>query len=140
MLEPKKSKFIKVHKRGLKGFAYRGNILSFGDYGIKSIDKFKYINQKQIESARVAINKFLKKGSKLYINIFPNKPITKKPQEVRMGKGKGNFETWVCPVKPGRILFEIKGIKYNIAKKALLAGSYKLPIKTKIVISNYIYD
>ncbi|XBT18640.1 MAG: 50S ribosomal protein L16 [Candidatus Shikimatogenerans sp. Tcar] len=140
MLEPKKNKFIKVHKRRLKGLSYRGNILSFGDYGIKSIDKFKFINQKQIESARVAINKFLKKGSKLYINIFPNKPITKKPQEVRMGKGKGNFDTWVCPVKPGRILFEIKGINYNIAYKALLAGSHKLPIKTKIIISKFIYD
>lgn len=138
MLEPKKSKFIKIHKRKLKGNSHRGNILSFGDYGIKSIDKFTYITQKQIESARVAINKFLKKGSKLYINIFPNRPITKKPQEVRMGKGKGNFDMWVCPVKSGRILFEIKGIEYNIAKKALLAGSYKLPIRTKIVISNFI--
>lgn len=138
MLEPKKIKFIKVHKRNIKGMSTRGNLLNFGDYGLKSIDKFKYITQKQIESARVAISKFLKKESKLYINIFPNKPITKKPQEVRMGKGKGNFETWVCPVKPGRILFEIKGLNYNKAKKALLSGGYKLPIKTKILVSNFI--
>ncbi|XBT18318.1 MAG: 50S ribosomal protein L16 [Candidatus Shikimatogenerans sp. Tduv] len=137
MLEPKKSKFIKIHKRRIKGISKRGNILNFGDYGLKSISKFTYITQKQIESARVAINKFLNKYSKLYITIFPNVSITKKPQEVRMGKGKGNFDTWVCPIKPGRILFEIKGIDYITAKKALLAGSHKLPLKTKIIISYY---
>ncbi|XCC45273.1 MAG: 50S ribosomal protein L16 [Candidatus Shikimatogenerans sp. Ttur] len=138
MLQPKKIKYLKVQKGSFKGISYRGNMLYNGEYGLKSIDNFKFITQKQIEAARIAINKYLEKGNKLFINIFPYKPITKKPQEVRMGKGKGNFEIWVCPVKPGKIIFELKNINYKLAKKALIAGSHKLPIKTKFIVSNFI--
>ncbi|XBT18790.1 MAG: 50S ribosomal protein L16 [Candidatus Shikimatogenerans sp. AspAUS03] len=137
MLEPKKIKHLKVQKNILKGPSTRGTKLIFGNYGIKSIDKFKFITQKQIESARISISKFLRNNGKLFIKIFPYKPITKKPQEVRMGKGKGAFEMWVSPVRSGKIIFELKNMEYLEAKKALIAASHKLPIKTKFIYLNY---
>ncbi|WOX79419.1 50S ribosomal protein L16 [Candidatus Shikimatogenerans bostrichidophilus] len=129
-----KKKYLKQQKGRIKGFAKRGYKLHFGKYGIQSIDKQKYITEKQIEAARVAATRYMKREGKLYINIFTYKPITKKPQEVRMGKGKGNVEYNVAVVKPGRILFEINGVSENIAKEALRLCAQKLPVKTKYII------
>ncbi|WGH26193.1 MAG: 50S ribosomal protein L16 [Candidatus Shikimatogenerans bostrichidophilus] len=131
-----KKKYNKKQKGKMKGFTKRGNKLNFGKYGIQSIDKPKYITERQIEAARVAATRYMKRYGKLYINIFPDKPITKKPQEVRMGKGKGNVEYFVAVVKPGKILFEINGVSEKIAKEALRLCSKKLPIKTKYIIYN----
>ncbi len=130
MLQPKKTKFRKMHKGRNRGFATRGNKVSFGEYGLKSLD-FARITSRQIESARRAINRYIKRGGKVWIRIFPDKPITKKPIEVRMGKGKGNVEYWVALVQPGRMLFEIEGVTEEIAREALRLASAKLPIKTE---------
>ncbi|WGH25021.1 MAG: 50S ribosomal protein L16 [Candidatus Shikimatogenerans bostrichidophilus] len=129
-----KKKFLKRQKGRMKGNAKRGYRLNFGLYGLQSIDKAKYITEKQIEAARVAGTRYMKREGNLYINIFPDKPITKKPQEVRMGKGKGTVEYYVAVVKPGRILFEINGVSEEIAKEALRLCSQKLPIKTKYIL------
>ncbi|WGH26649.1 MAG: 50S ribosomal protein L16 [Candidatus Shikimatogenerans bostrichidophilus] len=131
-----KKKYTKKQKGRMKGYSKRGNKLFFGQYGIQSIDKPKYITENQIEAARVACTRYMKREGKLYININPDKPITKKPQEVRMGKGKGNVEYNVAVVKPGRILFEISGVSKKIAIEALRLGSQKLPIKIKYVFYN----
>jgi len=136
MLQPKKTKYKKEQKGRIKGRATRGNILSFGTFGLKSLTS-NFITSRQIEAARVAATRYIKREGQLWINIFPDKPLTKKPQEVRMGKGKGVVELWVAPVKPGRILFELSSdISLDNAKEALRLASQKLPVKTKFIISN----
>lgn len=136
MLQPKKTKYQKEQKGRIKGNATRGNKLSFGTFGLKSLES-NFITSRQIESARVAATRYIKKEGKLWINIFPNKPLTKKPQEVRMGKGKGVVELWVATVKPGSILFELSSdIALEIAKEAFRLAAQKLPVKTKFIISN----
>jgi large subunit ribosomal protein L16 len=133
MLAPKKMKFRKRQKGRLRGKAHRGSTISFGEIGLKTLDHGKLTAQ-QIESARVAIMRHIKRGGKVWIRIFPDRPITKKPAEVRMGKGKGSPEGWYAPVKPGRILYEVTGVSLELAKEALKRASYKLPVKTVIVV------
>jgi len=136
MLQPSRTKFRKQQKgRNNRSVITKGNKLSFGDFGIKSLESSR-ITARQIESARIVISKHLKRVGKIWIRIFPDKPITKKPLEVRQGKGKGNVEYWVALVQPGRVLFEISGVPYNIAFSALKLASYKLPVKT-LFVSNF---
>lgn len=132
MLMPKKVKYRKMQKGRMHGKAYRGGTIAFGEYGLKALEP-GWITSRQIEAARVAIQRALKRGGKLWIRIFPDKPITKKPAETRMGKGKGNPEYWVAVVKPGRILYEIAGVSEEVAMEAMRLASYKLPVTTKIV-------
>lgn len=132
MLAPKRVKYRKMQKGRMKGMATRGNRLSFGDYGLKALE-CGWLTSKQIEAARIAITRYVKRGGKVWIRIFPDKPITKKPAETRMGKGKGAPEGWVAVIKPGRILYEIKGVSEEVAKEALRLASYKLPIATRFV-------
>jgi large subunit ribosomal protein L16 len=132
MLAPKKIKYRKRQKGRIKGVAQRGNTLNFGDYGLKALGKGR-ITAQQIEAARIAITRHVKRKGKIWIRIFPDKPITKKPAETRMGKGKGGVEYWVAPVKPGRILYEMEGVDEKAAVEALRLASHKLPIPTKIV-------
>ena len=132
MLSPKRTKYRKRQRRGLRGKANRANTIAFGDVGIVAAER-KWITNRQIEAARVAMTRYIRRGGKVWIRIFPDMPYTQKPAETRMGKGKGNPEHWVAVVKPGRVMFEIGGIGVDVAKEALhLAGS-KLPIATKIV-------
>ncbi|KAB1442333.1 50S ribosomal protein L16 [Pseudodesulfovibrio senegalensis] len=133
MLAPKKVKFRKRQKGRNRGKALRGNSVAFGDIGLKALEHGKLTSQ-QIESARVAIMRHIKRGGKVWIRIFPDFPITSKPAEVRMGKGKGAPEGWCAPVKPGRVMYEVKGVDLALAKEALKRASYKLPIKTTIVV------
>ncbi len=132
MLSPKKTKYRKRQKGRLKGVASRGNTLAFGDFGLKALGK-GFISAQQIEAARIAITRHVKRKGKIWIRIFPDKPITSKPAEVRMGKGKGSVEGWVAPVKPGRILYEMEGIEESVAREALRLASHKLSVPTKIV-------
>lgn len=132
MLAPKKVKYRKMMKGRMNGKAYRGADVSFGEFGIKAIEP-GWITSRQIEAARVAITRHAKKGCKVWIRIFPDKPITKKPAETRMGKGKGNPEYWVAVVKPGRILYEVSGISEEVAREAFERASQKLPVATKFV-------
>ncbi len=132
MLQPKRTKFRKRHKGRVKGNAQRGSTLSFGTFGLKALEA-TWITNRQIESARVAITRYMKREGKVWIRIFPDKPITKKPLEVRMGKGKGAPDHWVAVVKPGRIMFEIEGVSLDVAVEAMRLGAQKLPIKTKFV-------
>jgi large subunit ribosomal protein L16 len=132
MLMPKKVKYRKMQKGRMTGKAYRGSKVSFGEYGLKAIEP-GWVTNRQIESARVAINRHVKRGCKVWIRIFPDKPITKKPAETRMGKGKGALETWVAVVKPGRIMYEMSGVDEAVAKEALRLASHKLSIATKFV-------
>ena len=132
MLMPKRTKFRKQQRGRLKGKSYRGNKLAFGDYGIQALDPI-YITTNQIEAARIAMTRMMKRGGKVWIRIFPDKPYTKKPLETRMGKGKGNVETWVAPVKPGRIMFEVGGIDESLAREALRLAIFKLPGRCRIV-------
>ncbi len=132
MLSPKKTKYRKRQKGRLKGVASRGNTLAFGDFGLKAMGK-GFISAQQIEAARIAITRHVKRRGKIWIRIFPDKPITSKPAEVRMGKGKGSVEGWVAPVKPGRILYEMEGIEESVAREALRLASHKLSVPTKIV-------
>ncbi len=132
MLSPKKVKFRKTHKGRIKGKAYRGNEISFGEIALKAVEPGKLTSQ-QIESARVAMMRHIKRGGKVFIRIFPDKPITAKPAETRQGKGKGSPVGWCAPVRPGRILYEIKGVSLDLAKEALKRASYKLPVKTVII-------
>ncbi len=134
MLQPKRTKYRKVQKGKMKGIAQRGHELSNGMFGIKSLDT-SFITSRQIEAARIAATRFMKREGQLWINIFPDKPITKKPLEVRMGKGKGAVEYWVAVVKPGRIMFEVGGVPISVAKEALRLAAQKLPVKTKFVIA-----
>lgn len=132
MLSPKKVKFRKTHKGRIKGKAQRGSEISFGEIGLKAVEPGKITNQ-QIESARIAMMRHIKRGGKVYIRIFPDKPVTAKPAETRQGKGKGSPVGWCAPIRPGRILYEIKGVSLELAKEALIRASYKLPVKTVIV-------
>lgn len=133
MLQPKRVKYRKLQKGRLRGEATRGNKISFGDYGLQTIEK-GWISNRQIEAARVAMTRHIKRGGKVWIRIFPDRPITRKPAETRMGKGKGNPEGWVAPVKAGRILFELEGVSTPIAKRAMELAAAKLPVRTKFVI------
>jgi large subunit ribosomal protein L16 len=132
MLMPKKVKYRKMQKGRMHGKASRGSTIAFGEYALKALEP-GWISSRQIEAARVAIQRHLKRGGKLWIRIFPDKPITRKPAETRMGKGKGNPEYWVAVVKPGRILYEIGGVSEEIAMEAMRLASYKLPVATKII-------
>ncbi|MCY3547501.1 MAG: 50S ribosomal protein L16 [Gemmatimonadetes bacterium] len=132
MLAPKRVKRRKTHKGKMRGKAYRGSRVSFGEYGLQALEA-SWITNRQIESARVAITRHVKRGGKVWIRIFPDKPITKKPAETRMGKGKGNPEEWVAVVKPGRIMFELEGVPVDVARRAMQLASFKLPVKTRFV-------
>ncbi len=132
MLSPKKVKHRKQMKGRLKGAAYRGSSIAFGEYALKAVECGKMTAQ-QIEAARVAINRKVKRGGQMWIRVFPDKPITKKPAETRMGKGKGSPEMWVAPVRPGRILYEIAGVEESLAVEALTLAANKLPFATKVV-------
>jgi large subunit ribosomal protein L16 len=133
MLQPKRTKFRKMHKMKMKGNAKRGDQLAFGSFGIKATQEV-WMTARQIEAARVAITRFMKREGQVWIRVFPDKPITKKPAEVRMGKGKGNPELWVAPIKPGRIIFEADGVPMAVAKEALRLAAQKLPIVTKFIV------
>jgi len=132
MLMPKKVKFRKMQKGRMNGKAHRGSSVEFGEFGLKATEP-GWITSRQIEAARVAINRHVRRGCKVWIRIFPDKPITKKPAETRMGKGKGAPEYWVAVVKPGRILYEMSGTPADVAKEAMRLASQKLPLKTKFV-------
>ena len=127
MLQPKKTKFRRAQKGRAKGNAQRGNQLTFGSFGIKSLET-KWITGRQIEAARVAVTRYMQRQGQVWVRIFPDKPITKKPADVRMGKGKGNPEGFVAPVTPGRMIFEIEGVPFEVAKEALRLGAQKLPV------------
>ena len=133
MLMPKKVKFRKQHRGRMTGKAWRGSTVSFGDYGLRAMEPC-WMTARQIEAARVAMTRFIKRGGKIWVRVFPDKPITKKPQEVRMGKGKGAPSHWVAVVRPGRIMFEADGVPFETAKEALRLAAQKLPIKTKFVV------
>src|SRR6187399_3735531 len=132
MLMPKKVKYRKQQRGRMTGKAWRGSSLAFGDFGLK-VMVCGWITARQIEAARVAMTRSIKRGGKVWIRLFPDKPITKKPAETRMGKGKGAPEEWVAVIKPGRVMFELEGVTPEIAKKALKAATYKLPLKTRFV-------
>ena len=133
MLMPKKVKHRKTMKGRMRGVANRGSQISFGEYGLKTLEP-AWITDRQIEAARIAMTRFIKRGGKVWIRMFPDKPITKKPAETRMGKGKGAPEYWVAVVKPGTIMFEVAGVGQTIAVEAMRLASHKLPIKTKFVV------
>ena len=133
MLQPKRTKFRKMQKGKMKGFAQRGNQLSFGSFGIKALDE-TWITARQIEAARIAVTRYMKRQGQVWIRIFPDKPVTSKPAEVRMGKGKGAPEYWAAVVRPGRILFECDGVSKEVAQEALRLAAQKLPIKTKFIV------
>ena len=132
MLMPKKVKYRKQQRGRMRGKAYRGNTVAFGDYGLMTLEP-KWLTDRQIEAARVAISRKMKRGGKIWIRVFPDKPITKKPQETRMGKGKGAPEGWVAVIKPGRILFEMNGVSETEAREAMRLASAKLPMKVRFV-------
>jgi large subunit ribosomal protein L16 len=132
MLLPKRVKYRRVHRGRLKGKATRGNFVAYGDYGIAATEP-AWITSNQIEAARIAMTRYIKRGGQVWIKIFPDKPVTQKPAETRMGSGKGSPEYWVAVVKPGRVLFEIAGVSEEIAREALRLASHKLPVKTKFV-------
>ena len=132
MLLPKRVKYRRVHRGRLKGKAYRGNKVTYGDYGLQALEP-AWITSNQIESARIAMTRYIKRGGQVWIKIFPDKPTTEKPAETRMGSGKGSPEYWVAVVKPGRVLFEIKGVPEETAREAMRLAMHKLPIKCKFV-------
>ena len=132
MLQPKRTKFRKMHKGRNRGLASRGNKVSFGEYGLKTVERGR-ITARQIESARRALTRHIKRGGRVWIRVFPDKPISKKPLEVRMGKGKGNPEYWVSLVKPGHVLYEMEGVSETIAREAFRLAGAKLPVKTVFV-------
>ena len=132
MLQPKRTKYRKVHKGRRKGKAQTGSTLSFGEFGLQAMDSC-WMTARQIEAARRAIVHYLRRGVKIWICVFPDKPVTKKPAETRMGSGKGSLDHWVAVVKPGRMLFEISGVREDLAKEAMRLASHKLPIETKFV-------
>ncbi|HYC51166.1 MAG TPA: 50S ribosomal protein L16 [Gemmatimonadaceae bacterium] len=133
MLSPKRVKFRKMFKGRTRGVAVRGSSIAFGSFGLQALEP-GWITNRQIEAARVALTRHIKRGGKVWIRIFPDKPITKKPAETRMGKGKGSPEGWVAVVKPGRVMFELEGIPKDIAQKAMALAAAKMPIKTKFVV------
>ncbi len=132
MLQPKRTKFRKMQKGKMKGLATRGAELAFGSFGIKSLEP-AWITSRQIEAARIAVTRFMKREGQVWIRIFPDKPVTKKPAEVRMGKGKGAPEYWVAVVRPGRMIFEAEGVPLEVAKEALRLAAQKLPVQTRFV-------
>ena len=132
MLQPKRTKYRKQQKGRNRGLAYKGSKVSFGSFGLKSLEH-AFITNRQIESARIAMTRHMKREGNVWIRIFPDKPITSKPAEVRMGKGKGSVDVWACKVKPGRIMFEIDGVAEPIAREALRLAAMKLPVKTRTV-------
>lgn len=133
MLQPKRTKFRKKQKGRVKGLAHRGHTLAFGTFGIKSLEP-AWITSRQIEAARIAVTRSMKRQGQVWIRIFPDKPVTKKPAEVRMGKGKGAPEYWVAVVKPGTIMFEVTGVDAEVAKESLRLAAQKLPVRTKFVV------
>jgi large subunit ribosomal protein L16 len=133
MLQPKRTKFRKQHKGKNNGIAVRGSSVSFGEYGLKATTRGR-ITARQIEAARRAITRHVKRGGKMWIRVFPDKPITKKPLEVRMGKGKGSVEYWVAQIKPGTMLYEVQGVPEQLAREAFLLASAKLPVKTTFAV------
>jgi len=133
MLQPKRTKYRKMHKMKMKGNATRGAELAFGSFGIKAMEGV-WMTARQIEAARIAVTRYMKREGQIWIRVFPDKPITKKPAEVRMGKGKGSPEYWVAVVKPGTIIFEAEGVPMEIAKEALRLAAQKLPVTTKFVV------
>ena len=133
MLLPKRVKYRRQHRGRMTGKATRGNFIAYGDFGLQAMEPC-WIKSNQIESARIAINRYVKRGGKVWIKIFPDKSVTKKPAEVRMGSGKGNPEYWVAVVKPGRVLFEISGVSEEVAKEAMRLAGHKLPCKTKFIV------
>ncbi len=132
MLMPKRVKYRRVHRGRMKGKATRGNVVNYGDLGLQAMEP-GWITSNQIEAARIAMTRYTKRGGKVWIKIFPDKPVTSKPAETRMGSGKGSPEYWVAVVKPGRVMFEIAGVSEEVAREALRLAQHKLPIKTKIV-------
>jgi large subunit ribosomal protein L16 len=132
MLQPKKVKHRKVQKGRLRGKSHRGNVVSFGDYGLQALGT-GFVSARQIEAARIAMTRYIKRGGKVWIRVFPDKPISKKPAETRMGKGKGNPEAWVAPVRRGRMLYELEGVSPEIAREAMRLAAHKLPIRTRFV-------
>ena len=132
MLMPKRVKYRRVHRGRLTGKALRGNTVTHGDYGLQATEP-AWITSNQIEAARIAMTRFIKRGGKVWIDIFPHKPITKKPAETRMGSGKGSVEYWVAVVKPGRVMFEMSGVSEEVAREAMRLASHKLPVKCKFV-------
>jgi large subunit ribosomal protein L16 len=132
MLMPKRVKYRKQQRGRMRGKAYRGSAVAFGEWGLQAMEP-AWVTNRQLEAARVAITRFIKRGGKMWIRVFPDKPVTKKPAETRMGKGKGSPEFWVAVVKPGRVLFELEGINRTLAQEALKLGASKLPIRTRFV-------
>jgi large subunit ribosomal protein L16 len=132
MLTPKRLKYRKQHRPSLKGKANKGNSVTYGDFGLQALEP-AWITNRQIEAARIAINRYIKRGGKLWIKIFPDRPITVKPAETRMGKGKGTPEHWVAVVKPGRVMFELSGVNEEVAREAMRLAAHKLPIRCKFV-------
>jgi large subunit ribosomal protein L16 len=135
MLQPKRTKFRKAQKGRNRGVAHRGSTIAFGSFGLKSLEA-AWITSRQIEASRIALTRFMKREGKVWIRIFPDKPVTAKPAEVRMGKGKGALSHWVAVVKPGRILFEADGVPYETAREAMRLAAQKLPVKCKFVVRN----
>ncbi|WP_419948130.1 50S ribosomal protein L16 [Candidatus Palauibacter sp.] len=133
MLQPKRIKYRKQQKGRMRGSASRGNKVSFGDYALQAVEP-GWITNRQIEAARVAMTRHIKRGGKVWIRIFPDKPLTQKPAETRMGKGKGNPEYWVAPVKPGRVMFELEGVDIELARRAMQLAAAKLPIRTRFLV------
>ncbi len=133
MLMPKRTKYRKMQKGRLRGKAQSGASIAFGEYALKATE-FGFITSRQIEAGRIAINRHVKRGAKIFIRIFPDKPITKKPAETRMGKGKGGVEYWVAPIKAGRIIYEMEGVEPEVAREALRLAAMKLPLRTKFIV------
>ena len=133
MLSPKRVKWRRQHRDNFKGMATRGNDISFGDFALQAVDRGR-VTARQIEASRIAISRSVKRGGKLWLRIFPDRPITKKPAEVRMGSGKGSPELWVATIKPGRVLFEINGVTREQAEEAFRLAKHKLPVKTKMIV------
>ncbi|CAI2719432.1 50S ribosomal protein L16 [Nitrospina watsonii] len=134
MLMPKRVKYRKKHKGRMRGTAFRGGSVNFGEYALQTLE-CGWITNRQIEAARIAMTRHVKRGGKIWLRIFPDKPISKKPAETRMGKGKGNPEFWVAVVKPGRILYEMSGVPEEIAREALRLAAHKLPVSTRVIVN-----
>jgi len=133
MLSPKRVRWRKVQKGRMRGKAYRGSEVSFGDFGLQSLE-CGWLTARQIEAGRIAMTRHVKRGGKVWIRVFPDKPITKRPAETRMGKGKGAPEMWVAPVKPGRIIYELEGVPVEVAREVMRLAGHKMPVKTKFVL------
>jgi len=136
MLMPKRVKYRKQHRPKTQGIAYKGCDVSFGEFGLQALERC-WLTSRQIEAARVALTRYMKRAGKVWIRVFPDRPCTSKPAETRMGKGKGNPEYWVCPIKPGRIMFEVEGVSEEIAREAFRLASNKLPIRTKFLVRDH---